>query len=1286
MIRGIGLRGAIAINVITMVGIGPLITIPLVLAQLAGPLALIGWIAGAIVALCDGLVWAELSSRYPGSGGTYVYLREVFGPQRWGRLLAFLFNWQFLLYAPCLLATGYIGFASYFGYLDPAAASRPFQIGTAAAIGILTVVFLYRRITAVASIGSVLAVAAILTLVAVAAAAFTHADIHRAFTLTPHASLGIGFLAGLGGALYITLYDYVGYSDAALLGDEVRQPQRTIPLAIVASIAIVAVLYVALQVGVLAHGVPSGNSQFIASTIVEQSWGSTAAKIVTVLILLTAFASVYGNLVGFARIPYAAARDGEFFKPFAHLNERGQFPDVALLVIGAAALVACLLPLDQVLAVLTAGIVLIQGVAQVVALFVARTRGAAPFRMWLFPIPAIVALTGWLFAFYYTGPFAITVGIGWLLAGSCAYLVTARVQRRWPFAAALLLALCCMQQSPAQAASWPGSAVVQRNGYPVYSVNGKPFFIYGAAFFYERIPRAQWAASLAQYRALGINTIDLYVMWNWHEVHDGAFDFTGRSDSRRDLAGLFRMIDRMGFKVILRPGPVIRNEWRNGGYPAWLLKRPEYDMPLRDVLEGRYPATATLQNQHSDDAAAQWMRNVTHMRYATRWLRTVLAAASPWRRDVIAIALDDDQGAYLDNQTWPAPHFQRYLAYLGSVVRRSVGTHVPLFINTYQMKVTASAPVWAWGNWYQSDAYSIGEHDRAQLEFATGLIATQPHLPVMISEFQAGWLQGAGDSWPRPADPTNTTLALNTMLQQGMHGVVNFPVQDTLNPSGWEAPWANAFYSWDGALSVQRTHQGRWLPTRRFGELVHSVGPLLAQMHVKADAAIAYTASAYDPANLTKDDYFSIAAATMQAQLDCRNRNITCALIDLRYATLNDLDRYPAIIIPPDPARLAFVFAVSQKLYDYRSRGGQVVTSARTASISHPAAGGIPNAVLLVDPAERFGFLSVVNYSNAPQPIVGARLRAKNLRTSAPAVVVPARDVALIPISVPRSLMPSVPPLAVNAINVTSGQRVELRTGSWLTPNGKNVYQDGYPAAILENPWLRLIVSPCAGARAFILEDKRSKENLFTTVGGFRDAWSPQLPPSERDYIGRYTHPISAGTFNRCYAVHQASATRARFTYFAPDAPANGAAFDKTISLNRFAPVIVLRYSAHFNGASAELPQQLTSLAATPRTKIEQLDNAYGLYEPEKQRVVMVAWPAADVKAHTLALRATDALLTLTFFQNGTNDLRYGVNRALSENQAQAGLAKFAKLSRLPTRGSGGTVDAAASKAAGQPP
>ncbi len=1290
MIRGIGLRSAVAINVITMVGIGPLITIPLVLAQLAGPLALIGWLAGAVVALCDGLVWAELSSQYPGSGGTYVYLREIFGRDRWGRLFAFLFNWQFLLFAPCLLASGYIGFASYFGYLDPqVAASRPAQIATAIAVGILVIVLLYRRITAVAAIGSAFAVVAVVTLLAVMAAAFTHAHMAHAFTLPPHAAFGIGFLAGLGGALYITLYDYLGYSDAALLGDEVRNPHRTIPIAVVFSIFIVAGLYIALQIGILAHGMPRGDPQFIASSVVAESWGPVAARIVTVLILVTAFASVYGNLVGFARIPYAAAKDGEFLWPFAHLHPRGQFPDVALLVIGTAALIACFFQLGDVIAILTAGIVLIQGVMQILALFIMRARNEpAPFRMWLYPLPAFLALAGWLYAFAYTGARAIELGIGWLLVGVIAYLFTAKAQRRWPFAAALIAGLCLVQPVQARAAAWPGSAIIQRNGYPIYTVAGKPFFIYGAAFFYERVPRSQWEASIAQYRALGINTIDLYVMWNWHEVRDGTFDFDGRTNSRRDLFGLLRIIDRNGLKVIVRPGPVIRNEWRNGGYPGWLLRRPEYDMPLADVLEGRYPATATLQNQHSDDAAAQWMNNPTHMRYASRWLRHVLQAVAPWRRDVIAIALDDDQGAYLDNQTWPAPHFQKYIRYLASIVRKSVGPRVPLFINTYDMKVTASAPVWAWGNWYQSDAYSIGEHDRSQLEFSTSLIATQPHVPVMISEFQAGWLQGADQALPRPADPTNTTLALNTLLQQGVHGVVNFPVQDTFNPAGWEAPWANAFYSWDAALSVQLTHQSRWLPTYRFGELLGKYGSILAQTHVKADIAIAYLTSAYDPAQLTKDDVFAIAQATADAQAGCRAARVTCALVDLRYASAADLKRYPVLIVPPG-RRNEFVGSVRAKLTAYRKGGGRLVASARAAHVSNPAAGGLPNAVLLVDPTERFGFLSAVNYGRAAVRLPPAAVHAGNLHVRTPAVTIAPRDAALIALLVPADAFPHGRPPAQPRLSPQGGESLRLRPGSWisttfprdLTRGGVSVrnyaadtYRDGYLSVVMENTLLRLIVSPCAGARAFVLEYKPSRENLFTTVGALRDAWMQTLPPSKRDYIARYTHPIATGTFNRCYSskpnVFQHSMD---FAYDAPDAPPKGATFKKTIRLYPGLPIFTVKATARFASSRTQRAQQLTSLAINATTRVVAVANGYGLYDTLKGRVTEVAWPPADVERHTLDKHAGDALLTLTFSAGETREVRFGVATARSLTQAQAGLAAFAKLAPLSmTRGSDG--------------
>ncbi len=453
-----------------------------------------------------------------------------------------------------------------------------------------------------------------------------------------------------------------------------------------------------------------------------------------------------------------------------------------------------------------------------------------------------------------------------------------------------------------------------------------PFFVYGATFFYERIPASQWVNALARYKRLGINTIDLYVMWNWHEPRENDFDFSGRSNPRRNLVALLGMIHADGFHVVLRPGPVIRNEWRNGGYPAWLLERPEYQMPLRDVLEGRYPATATLQNTHSDAAAREWLNNPVHLRYAARWLHHVLSVAAPWKSDIVAVALDDDQGAYLDNDTWPGPHFHRYIDVLARMVHRDLGHAMPVFINTYQMKVTASAPVWAWGNWYQSDAYSIGEHDRAQLEFTAGLLQTQtPRRPIMFSEFQAGWLQNADQPFPPPADPANTTLALHTLLQMGAHGVVNFPVQDTLNPAGWEAPWTNAFYSWDAAYSVDLSPQARFSPTAQFGRLMQTYGERIVQTQPVADAAVAYLTSAYDPSELTNDQIAAVANATISAQRGCRIMRITCAIIDLRYISPRDLDAYRTIIVPRTNVTLPYVAAVVEKMREYRAGGGRVV-------------------------------------------------------------------------------------------------------------------------------------------------------------------------------------------------------------------------------------------------------------------------------------------------------------------------------------------------------------------------
>lgn len=446
LIRGVGLRGAVAINVITMIGIGPLITIPLVLRALHGPYSLAGWIAGALLALCDGLVWAELGSRYPGSGGTYGYLRDVFGRRSLGRCLAFLFIWQTIFYAPLIQASAYIGFANYAGYLAPQIAATPWLVkATAIAVALFTLLALYRGITAVARAGIVLAIASVVTLLCVIVASFAHFSPAQAFAAPAHDSFWAGLGAGLGQALLITMYDYVGYGASNSLGDEVIDAPRTLPRSIVSSILLVAALYIAMQIGVLgalpwqqvvaaADGSLPPLGQHLASAVVEQRFGVAAAIAVTVLVLITTFASAFGNLLAFSRIPFAAAVDGTFLRPFAHVHPKHRFPDVSLVAIGLLAVPACFFSLDAVINALTTGIVLIGSIAQTIALFVMRLRGErAPYRMWLFPVPALVALAGWVYVFVKAEPIAIAFGLVTLAAGLAVYLVRAARRREWPF-------------------------------------------------------------------------------------------------------------------------------------------------------------------------------------------------------------------------------------------------------------------------------------------------------------------------------------------------------------------------------------------------------------------------------------------------------------------------------------------------------------------------------------------------------------------------------------------------------------------------------------------------------------------------------------------------------------------------------------------------------------------------------------------------------------------------------------------------------------------------------------
>jgi amino acid transporter len=174
-------------------------------------------------------------------------------------------------------------------------------------------------------------------------------------------------------------------------------------------------------------------SKFIGSEFMEKLYGTRAASVVTVLILWTAFASVFALLLGYSRIPYAAALEGHFFKPFARLHPKGKFPHVSLLVMGILSIIGSLWSLDAVITALLTSRILIQFIAQIFALQYLRThRGeiVRPFRMWLYPIPSVIAFIGWAYVFATSGWMFVGFGLLTLVAGILAYWIWTRFSPR----------------------------------------------------------------------------------------------------------------------------------------------------------------------------------------------------------------------------------------------------------------------------------------------------------------------------------------------------------------------------------------------------------------------------------------------------------------------------------------------------------------------------------------------------------------------------------------------------------------------------------------------------------------------------------------------------------------------------------------------------------------------------------------------------------------------------------------------------------------------------------------
>jgi amino acid transporter len=477
LIRGLGLSGATALNMIDMIGVGPFITIPLILSAMGGPQAMLGWILGAGFAICDGLVWAELSAAMPGSGGSYRYLREIYGSQRWGRLISFLFIWQLSFSAPLSIASGCIGFSQYAAYFwsglehtyaaRTATANLPLlgslQISwlvtpaTFLAIACcLSVMFLlYRRITSIGLLSKLLWLGVMGTIAWIILSGLTHFNARQAFSFPPGAfTLSRDFFTGLGAAMLIATYDYWGYYNVSFLGDEVQNPARTIPRALLLSILLVACLYIVMNITILAvvpwqelvKGGQSGTGLFVISVFMQRIYGTWAAKLATALIMWTAFASVFSLMLGYSRVPYAAALDGNYFRAFAKVHSQHRFPYISLLALGLVGAAFCFLRLADVIAALVVIRILLQFLVQAVGLIILRVRHPElprPFRMWLYPVPALIAIAGFLFVLISRKNFLkeIRYAAVILIAGLIIYVIRAWRGGEWPFGATAPAAL-----------------------------------------------------------------------------------------------------------------------------------------------------------------------------------------------------------------------------------------------------------------------------------------------------------------------------------------------------------------------------------------------------------------------------------------------------------------------------------------------------------------------------------------------------------------------------------------------------------------------------------------------------------------------------------------------------------------------------------------------------------------------------------------------------------------------------------------------------------------------------
>jgi amino acid transporter len=468
--RSIGLRSAVAFNMLEMIGVGPFIMLPLVIAAAGYRLSVWAWVLGAVIAVADGLVWAELGAAFPRAGGSYAFLREIYGPQQAGNWLSFLYVWQLSFTAPLAIASGCIGLSSFLAWFWPTLdhevipafhnyififkfrdirlpLSLPFEFHysnlAAAGACLLVTALLYRNLSSITRLAWVLFAGVLAAIAGVIVSGFAHEwQMPSSPALTLPAALG-----GLAQATLITTYCYWGYYNICFLGAEVRRPERTIPRAILLSVLFVASFYVAMNMAALpsmrdaASHVSAGETvrlQLVAD-IANSAFGNVAGRLMAALIIWTAFASVFSLLLGYSRVPYAAARDGNYFSALAALHPRYNIPHRSLVALGLVATGFCFFPLAQVITMLVITRILLQFFLQhvgVILLRIQRPDLVRPFKMPLYPLPPLIAIAGFVFMLvnrsHALGGLAVAALIA--ISGTLIYLIRARRLEQWPFA------------------------------------------------------------------------------------------------------------------------------------------------------------------------------------------------------------------------------------------------------------------------------------------------------------------------------------------------------------------------------------------------------------------------------------------------------------------------------------------------------------------------------------------------------------------------------------------------------------------------------------------------------------------------------------------------------------------------------------------------------------------------------------------------------------------------------------------------------------------------------------